>query len=66
MTESNVPPEVAPAPKRSRPVWLIVLIVVLVVCCCCAAMAVPIAWFTGDSVLKTLGLAQVAAFAFLA
>jgi flagellar basal body-associated protein FliL len=66
MTDATAAPEGVEAPKRSRPIWLIVLIVLVVVCCCCAALAVPIAWFAGDSALEMLGLARVTAFAVLA
>jgi low affinity Fe/Cu permease len=38
MTETMMAPESMGAPKRSRPIWLVVLIVLVVVCCCCAAL----------------------------
>lgn len=66
MTETTTAPEGMETPKRSRPIWLIVLIVLVVVCCCCAALAVPIAWMSGDQVLRSLGLAQVAGSVLLA
>jgi hypothetical protein len=59
MTETTTAPEGMEAPKRSRPIWLVVVIVLIVVCCCCAALLVPIAWITGDQVLRVLGIAQM-------
>jgi hypothetical protein len=63
MAESTTSPESLTAPKRSRPIWLVVLIVLLVVCCCCAALSIPVAWFTGDSVLQSLVLSPFPAMA---
>lgn len=62
MTESTTSPESMNAPKRSRPIWLVVLIVFLVVCCCCAALsALTVAlWNFGDQLLGVAGLPGLA------
>lgn len=66
MTEPTSPSvEPMAAPKRSRPIWLVVLIVLVVVCCCCAALSVLTVslWNFGD---QLLGLTRLLATSVLA
>ena len=65
MSESTTGPEGLNAPKRSRPIWLVVLIVLVVVCCCCAALTAltTALWNFGDQLLGVTSLAGVALLA---
>lgn len=58
MTETSTAPEGIDAPKKSRPVWLVVLVVLVVVCCCCAALAALAGamWNFGDQLLGVAAL----------
>ncbi len=61
MSEMSTAPEGIDAPKKSRPVWLVVLVVLIVVCCCCAALAALTGalWNFGDQLLGVTNLPAI-------